>query len=481
MVAGDIDSAEKALSEAVEIDPKNELALVNLGAVKIMLEKFDDACQTLERAVETNPRSAAAHYSLGISLEKLNRFEDAEGRYLEALALDHDDSNTLAKLGYLSARKGEMKTAEEFLHSSLALDPSNKSARNNLEYVRKNISAASASSCDLSLNMIVRDEAENLRQGLAPIAELFDEVVVVDTGSKDDTVAVAESLGAKVIDQPWNDSFADARNAALKASAGKWVFWLDADDRIEPGAVATIRKFIARGIPCGVFFPIESSLNGNGSPVKNYTLRLFPNRPGTEWAGLVHEQIAPSLCSGGVELVNCPDFSIKHIGYEKDGEALKKNMRNLKLLAKQIAANPDDPYVMLALAQAFLFCGQIEHAQKWLEILWSLREKSNDTTGDDVFWMAAIMLSDCAIKHNNAEEANAWLERAIALSPGNWLAYFLFGEKKLAEGDRARALALLKKAGEIGVGPTLLPLDLEVIENKLLAYLSELDQAGVTT
>jgi glycosyltransferase involved in cell wall biosynthesis len=478
MVAGDIDGAEKALSEAITLDPKNALALLNLGSVKIMLERFDDARRTLEEAIESNPGSAAAHYSLGIALEKLDQYEDAEKRYSEALALDPDDSNTLAKLGYLNARKDEMKAAENYLTRALELDSSNRSARNNLAFVRRKMSPASAASCDLSLNMIVKDEAENLRQGLAPIAELFDEIIIADTGSTDDTVAVAESLGARVISHPWNDSFGDARNAALKASKGKWIFWLDADDRIEPGAVATLRKFIARGIPCGVFFPVESCLNGDGSQVKNYSLRFFPNRADSAWTGAVHEQIAPSLRSGGVELVNCPDISIRHTGYEKDGDALKKNVRNLKLLAKDLSANPEDPYIMLALAQAFLFCGQTENAAKWLEVLWGLREQNNGAGSIDVFWMAAVMLSDCAVRCDNAADASAWLERAIEISSDNWLAYFLLGEKKLAEGDRAHALTLLKKATEIGVGPTLLPLNLAAIKDKLNRYILELEQVA---
>jgi glycosyltransferase involved in cell wall biosynthesis len=82
--------------------------------------------------------------------------------------------------------------------------------------------------------MIVRDEEENLRACLASAADLFDEIVVVDTGSADRTAEVARSFGARLFDFVWVDDFAAARNAALARATGDYAFWLDADDRLEP-------------------------------------------------------------------------------------------------------------------------------------------------------------------------------------------------------------------------------------------------------
>ncbi len=481
MVAGKLEEAEIALAKAVELDPHNEAALINMGGVRIKLGKLSEAAGLLERAVALNPNSGCAHYNLGVALEKMGRFDEAEVRYSKAHALDQDDANALAKLGYLCARKGDMQAARERLERALALDPQNQHARNNLEYVRTKLPGLPLARCDLSLNMIVRDEEDNLKEGLAPVAALFDEIVVVDTGSSDGTVEAAERLGARVIHHPWNDDFAEARNVALKNSRGSWIFWLDADDRIEPRAVNTLRKFIARGIPCGAFFPLESALGDNGSVVQNYTLRLFPNRPGIAWAGAVHEQIAGSLRASGIELVNCPDFKIRHVGYEKRGEALRKNLRNLNLLAKEIVARPEDPYIMFALAQAFLFCGQVQHAARWLRLLWNMRGKADGAAWKEVFWMAAIVLSDCAARSGDAAEAEQWLEHAIELVPDNWLAHFLLGEKKFLGGDLARASHLIGEAARIGVSPTILPLDLDQMRGKLERYLSKLKEVEAST
>ena len=94
--------------------------------------------------------------------------------------------------------------------------------------------------------MIVKNEARNLEASIAPVQELVDEIVVVDTGSTDDTVAIAERLGAKVFHFAWCDSFAAARNAAIEHATGDWIFVLDADDRMVPSEVAKLRALFTK-------------------------------------------------------------------------------------------------------------------------------------------------------------------------------------------------------------------------------------------
>ena len=78
----------------------------------------------------------------------------------------------------------------------------------------------------LSLCMIVKDEAEMLPEFLKRARGLWDELVVVDTGSQDDTVAILEAAGAKVLHRPWQNDFALARNFSLEAAAGVWILSL---------------------------------------------------------------------------------------------------------------------------------------------------------------------------------------------------------------------------------------------------------------
>ena len=80
--------------------------------------------------------------------------------------------------------------------------------------------------------MIVKDEEENIERSLMSVKPVVDEMIVVDTGSTDRTKDIARSLGAKVYDFQWTDSFSDARNFSLSKATGKWILVLDADEVI---------------------------------------------------------------------------------------------------------------------------------------------------------------------------------------------------------------------------------------------------------
>src|SRR3954468_23378471 len=97
----------------------------------------------------------------------------------------------------------------------------------------------------VSLCMIVRNEEKNLRPCLEPVASLFGEIVVVDTGSTDGTRTVATDLGVRLFDFGWRDDFAAARNQSLAHATGDWVFWLDADDRIDADNLRRLRDLFA--------------------------------------------------------------------------------------------------------------------------------------------------------------------------------------------------------------------------------------------
>src|SRR5437763_5569103 len=97
----------------------------------------------------------------------------------------------------------------------------------------------------VSLCMIVKNEAANLPDCVGPVAPLVHEVVLADTGSTDDTRAVGERLGARVIDFPWVQSFAAARNASIQAATGDWIFWLDGDERLDADNLARLQALIA--------------------------------------------------------------------------------------------------------------------------------------------------------------------------------------------------------------------------------------------
>jgi tetratricopeptide (TPR) repeat protein len=222
-----------------------------------------------------------------------------------------------------------------------------------------------------SLTLIARDEESNLPACLGSAAGLFDEVVVVDTGSADRTRAVAAGLGARVFDIPWPDSFAAARNAALDRAEGAWAFRLDCDERLEPGSREELRALLA-GLPAEstdppVAFGVRCRHEPAGGPaVELDEARLFPNRPDVRWRYRVHEQVAPSVLALGGS-IRRTGVRLLHAGYSDAATTRAKLARNLRLLEADAAEFPEDPYVLFYLGWTRLDLGDRAGAAEALD------------------------------------------------------------------------------------------------------------------
>jgi tetratricopeptide (TPR) repeat protein len=205
--------------------------------------------------------------------------------------------------------------------------------------------------------MIVKNEQANIEACLAGVRDLVDEMIVVDTGSTDDTRAIATRLGARVFDFPWTDDFAAARNAALSHANGGWIFWLDADDRIDAENRDRLRKLFASLRDENVaYHMICRSLDPSGTTTTDH-VRLFPNRPQIRWQHRIHEQILPAVRScGGVSRPT--DIVILHTGYQDAALYRRKLERNLKLLERERAEHPEAASVLYHLGLNYTAVGR---------------------------------------------------------------------------------------------------------------------------
>lgn len=277
----------------------------------------------------------------------------------------------------------------------------------------------------LSLCMIARDEEDNLAGCLLPVKDIFDEIVVVDTGSQDKTVEMGQRLGAKVHSLPWEDDFARARNASLRYATGDWIFWMDADDRLERGEAIKLRRLAKSSPPDSYFLCRVISTEFNGTKTEFLQLRLFPKLPGVRFENPVHEQVSYSLdrlgLKGKISLVR-----INHLGYSNPEEYNRKVERNLKILQRQVEKSPQDISIRYQLATNYNAKGMIKEAIRELRIL--LNRAQTDSSFPEITKMAHIILGNNYRKLGRFNLALQHYQRAGEVAPDDGLPNYCLGE-----------------------------------------------------
>lgn len=291
----------------------------------------------------------------------------------------------------------------------------------------------------VSLSMIVRNEAHQLGECLAPVAHLFNDIVVADTGSSDGTRQVAERFGARVVDFPWCDDFSAARNASLAEARGDWIFWLDADDRVSSAGAAKLEALFAGLTPRPQAFLMQTLLElhpeGRDRQRLASHVRLFRHHPQLGWQRRVHEHLQPWPAALGYEIV-FTDIQIQHLGYQDSLLSERKLRRNLRLLHMDFAVAPDDPAVLVDLGYAHAQLGKYPAARRYLHSVLSdprplpfLRRRAFATLGE------------METTEGNFAAAAALLALALVENPGDEYLLYMYSEAlyNLGRHDEAKA------------------------------------------
>jgi len=214
----------------------------------------------------------------------------------------------------------------------------------------------------LSACLIVKDEAANLRRCLESIRGIADEIVVVDTGSTDETLQIAMEFGAIIGQFAWCDDFAAARNASLELATGDWVLWIDADEELVPGSETMLREALMRPQFGGYFIQIDNFMRDEADSADCYVhtpIRLFRRNPNIQFVSRIHEQIMPSINALGLPTATLHGVRLRHYGYTPQAmEAKNKLDRTLSMLQREVDEFPLDPFHWFNLANAYITAGQ---------------------------------------------------------------------------------------------------------------------------
>lgn len=438
---GDFEAAAAHFIQALELDDKDPHGFVQLGVVLFQLGKFDKSVIALRQALEMDPYRVDALNALGVVMFQLDWHAAAEAFFRRVLELDPQ---------HPAAKKSLVEAIRKVRETGDTVHP-------DLEYLVKLTKPTEPS---LSLCMIVKNEERFLADCLASVQGVVDEIIIVDTGSTDGTLAIAERFGAKIFHFPWIGDFAAARNVSLSHATGDWILVLDADERIDAATKNNIKPLLRQQDAAGFSLIIENYLGDKSTEGSQVALlfRLFRNRPDVRYEGIVHEQVSPSAGRTGLKSYNC-DVKIVHYGYLEDCMVERgKNERNLELLQRHHESEPTNPYVHFQLGQTHKLMGDLEtalvHYEKALELLKACGAPHNLPYYANLYYN----LGDLNRRFKNFDQALSYLEEGTGIFPTYADVIFTLGLTHLDQEHWQEAISYFERtqslAGVIHAGGT---------------------------
>jgi glycosyltransferase involved in cell wall biosynthesis/Tfp pilus assembly protein PilF len=213
----------------------------------------------------------------------------------------------------------------------------------------------------LSMCMIARNSSRTISAALETIRPWVDEMIVLDTGSDDETPQLAEQLGARVFHTKWQDSFSTARNESIRHARGDWIVWIDSDDTIDAENGRKLRDLVesqqspsTMGFVLQVRCPADPEASAYATATVVDHVKLFRNIPAIQFSGRIHEQVLPAIRTLGCE-VEWTDIFVVHSGSEhSDAARASKHRRDLRLLEMSLSESPDDTFHLFNMGMTLL-------------------------------------------------------------------------------------------------------------------------------
>ena len=301
----------------------------------------------------------------------------------------------------------------------------------------------------LSLCMIVKDEEKNIEKALGWAKDVTFEQIVVDTGSKDRTVELAEKMGAKVFHFEWIDDFSAAKNYAIEQASGNWIVFFDADEYfLDPDAkrlaerISQIEKQKSTYPHCLAVGCTLINLDDKGAQNSQLIkVCAFRNRPDIRYKGRIHEMLDIS----DKALVHLPDTIAYHTGYTESASLEKqKSERNVRLLRKELELNPHDMNIKAYIADALTSRtdeeSQNEAAALYEEVLESGKKTFNKLRVKAYLYFIRKYMTD----KNTHEKAVETCKIALKEFPETVDFYYYLGHVISDLGDYKAAWEVLK-------------------------------------
>lgn len=222
----------------------------------------------------------------------------------------------------------------------------------------------------VSACVITKNEEKNLPLWLKSVRDIADEMVVVDTGSTDGTIRMAEEAGARVEHFTWINDFSAAKNYAISKAKGEWILFLDADEYFPKEHCALVRDAIEKyrmnpRVTELVFLRINiESETGKDQGTSMYVTRCFRNRDWLRYVGRIHENLKDISGKGRQVKQYVKEAVIYHTGYS-DAVVRDKLRRNLFFLQEKARLGEAVPLDDFYFADCYYGLGEYEKAARY--------------------------------------------------------------------------------------------------------------------
>ncbi len=217
----------------------------------------------------------------------------------------------------------------------------------------------------LTVAMIARDAESTIAAALESVRQIADEIVVADTGSLDRTRQIAITRATNVIDVPWSDDFAAARNTCLASCSGQWILWLDASERLAPESVEEIRRFIDESADPSKVYLLTVQLpptGDHGMSEQVGRIRLMPNQPMLRFTGRVRESLHPALVSAGMRVEVKPWQIYRGAEDQESATKARKARRDWKLAELELRDRGESAAPLVAMGESLANLGDSRQA-----------------------------------------------------------------------------------------------------------------------
>ena len=448
---------------------------VNEGIISALSElkekNYDKSFEILKDILEKSPENPDINFYLANLYFNKKEYSLSLDYLLKSLSINSNNEDYNNLTGVILFKLEEYDLAKKFFYFTLKIMPEHEGAKQSLEIIAKkektttntHISSEQIKLIDsiisyfkksylpsICVGILSKNEEKHIERAIRSAKKFADEIIVLDTGSTDRTIQIAEKLGINVIKTEWKNDFSMARNELLKNSKSDWIIMLDSDEAFAESSIDKIKHIIMTldDSKTGTV-KITNFLDKNGilEKFEHYVTRIIPNNKGFKFTRAIHEIPVDSL-NNIPETEILKEIEILHYGYKSNIVKEKNKIkRNRDILLESIVKEPNDFLNYFYLAENYKDEDDYESVIKYSEK--ALEKITDDNLYTNTIELCKINILEAMINSKNTsdfEDKFIEFESSLEKRPDYW---FIRANYELSKNNYDQAISYYEKCMDL--------------------------------